>query len=98
MLELFEAGKREGVPIAPILDIEDFYNSPQTRAREYFVKVEHPIAGAAEYPGPPYKWTESPPEISRPAPCLGEHNLEVYCDGLGFTREEVLALRAAGVV
>lgn len=98
MLELFEAGKQEGVPIAPILSIEDFYNSPHTKAREFFVEVDHPVAGKAEYPGPPYKWSETPPAIQRPAPCLGQHNQEIYCDELGFSKQDLVALRDARVV
>jgi len=98
MMELFEAGKREGVPIAPILNIEDFYNSPHTKAREYFVAVEHPVAGKGDYPGPPYKWTKTPAAIKRPAPCLGEHNEEIYCGELGFSKADLVALRAARVV
>ena len=98
MIELFEAGKREGVPIAPILNIEDFYNSPHTKAREYFVDVDHPVAGKAEYPSPPYKWTETPAAIRRPAPCLGEHNVEIYCKELGFSKEDLVSFRGAVVV
>jgi crotonobetainyl-CoA:carnitine CoA-transferase CaiB-like acyl-CoA transferase len=98
MTELFEAGKREGVPIAPIQNIENFYNSPHTKAREYFVEVDHPVAGKADYPGPPYKWSETPAEIQRPAPCLGEHNEEIYCRELGFSKEDLVALRGAGVL
>ena len=98
MRELFEAGRREGVPIAPILSIADFYNSPQTKAREYFVEIDHPVAGKADYPGPPYKWTETPAVIKRPAPCIGEHNEEVYCQELGLSTDELAALRGGGIV
>ena len=98
MRELFEAGRREGVPIAPILSIADFYNSPQTKAREYFVEVDHPVAGKADYPGPPYKWTETPAVIRHPAPCLGEHNEEVYCQELGLSKDDLVALRGTGVI
>jgi crotonobetainyl-CoA:carnitine CoA-transferase CaiB-like acyl-CoA transferase len=98
MLELFEAGKQEGVPIAPILNIEDFYNSPHTKARGYFVEVDHPVAGKADYPGPPYKWTETPARIGRPAPCLGEHNEEIYCKELGLSKSDLVALRGSGVL
>ena len=98
MTDLFEAGKREGVPIAPILNIEKFYESPQTKARKYFVEVEHPVAGKADYPGPPYKWTETPAAIRRPAPCLGEHNVEIYCKELGLSKNDLVAFRGAGVV
>jgi len=98
MLELFEAGRREGVPIAPILDIADFYNSPHTKAREFFVEVEHPVADKADYPGPPYKWTETPAVMKRPAPCLGEHNEEVYCQELDLSKDDLVALRGGGVL
>jgi CoA:oxalate CoA-transferase len=98
MRELFEAGRREGVPIAPILSIADFYNSPQTKAREYFVEVDHPVAGKADYPGPPYKWTETPATMRRPAPCIGEHNEEVYCQELGLSTDNLAALRGGGIV
>ena len=98
MRELFEAGRREGVPIAPILSIADFYNSPHTKAREYFVEVDHPVAGKADYPGPPYKWTETPAVIRHPAPCLGEHNEEVYCQELGLSKDDLVALRGTGVI
>ena len=98
MLELFEAGKREGVPIAPILNIEDFYNSPHTKAREFFVEVDHPVAGKADYPGPPYKWTETTAQIQRPAPRLGEHNEEIYCKELGLSGDKLNGLREARVL
>ena len=98
MRELFEAGRREGVPIAPILSIADFYNSPQTKAREYFVEVDHPVAGKADYPGPPYKWTETPVTMRRPAPCLGEHNEEIYCQELGLSTDDLASLRGGRIV
>lgn len=98
MRELFEAGRREGVPIAPILSIADFYNSPQTKAREYFVEVDHPVAGKADYPGPPYKWTETPATMRRPAPCIGEHNEEVYCQELGLSTDDLASLTGGGIV
>jgi CoA:oxalate CoA-transferase len=98
MLELFEAGRREGVPIAPILSIADFYNSPQTKARDYFVEIDHPVAGKADYPGPPYKWTETPAVMKRPAPCLGEHNDEVYCQELDLSKDDLAALMGVGVL
>jgi len=98
MEELFEAGHREGVPIVPIYDIERFVHSPHTKAREFFRQISHPVVGEFDYPGPPYKWTETPAQIRRPAPCLGEHNEMIYCQELGYTRAELSALRRAGVI
>jgi crotonobetainyl-CoA:carnitine CoA-transferase CaiB-like acyl-CoA transferase len=98
MLELFDAGERTGGPIAPILDLSDFVNSPQTRAREFFLDMDHPVIGKFRYPGPPYKWSESPCRVGRSAPCLGEHNVAILCERLGFSRTELAGLRRAGVV
>jgi crotonobetainyl-CoA:carnitine CoA-transferase CaiB-like acyl-CoA transferase len=98
MMELFEAGHQAGVPIAPILTLSDFVDSPQTREREFFLEMEHPVIGEFLYPGPPYKWTETPPSVSRSAPRLGEHNVTILCERLGFSRTELAALRRAGVV
>jgi CoA:oxalate CoA-transferase len=98
VFELFEAGHREGVPIIPIHSIDGFVHNPHTEAREFFVEVNHPVIGKALYPGPPYKWTETPASIRRPAPCLGEHNEEIYCRELGFSKGDLSVLRRAGVV
>jgi len=98
MQELFEAGHREGVPIVPIYDIEGFIHSPHTKAREFFVRMNHPVVGEFDYPGPPYRWTQSYCGMWRSAPCLGEHNEKVYCQELGYSKEDLLALRRAGVI
>ena len=97
-IELWEAGFREGVPISPIYDIPTFVNSADATARKFFIDVDHPIAGKGKYPGPPYKWSESQAEVRHGAPCLGEHNEEIYCGELDFTRDDLIALRYAGVL
>ena len=98
MMELFETGHEAGVPIAPIVGLSDFVDSPQTRAREFFLDMQHPAIGEFRYPGPPYKWTETPCRVERSAPRLGEHNVAVFCERLGLSRTELAALRRAGVV
>lgn len=97
-IELFESGFREGVPIAPIYDIPGFVNSSDANARGFFVEVDHPVAGKGKYPGPPYKWTVTQPSVKRPAPCLGQHNEEVYGKELGLSKDELMTLRNAGVI
>lgn len=98
MAELFEAGHREGVPVVPIYDLADFVDSPNAKARRFFVELDHPVVGKFDYPGPPYKWTETSCQIRRPAPCLGEHNEEIYGRELGLTKDDLAALRLAGVI
>ena len=98
MEELAEMGHREGVPIAPIYNMEGFANSPQTKARNFFVELEHPVVGKYKCPAPPYKWSVSSCSIRKSAPCLGESNEEIYCNELGYSKTELASLKQAGVI
>ena len=72
--------------------------SAQTKARELFVELHHPVVGKYfEFAGVP-RLKECPGAIHRPAPLLGEHNQEIFCGELGFADEDLIALRAAGVI
>ncbi|MDD5126829.1 MAG: CoA transferase [Dehalococcoidales bacterium] len=96
--ELFALGKANRIPFAPSNNAEEVVKNPQFRERNFFVEVEHPVAGKLEFPGFPYQFSETPGAIRRPAPLLGQHNVEVYCDELGYTREELVKLNEAGII
>ncbi len=98
MEELTEMGHKEGVPIAPIYNTEGFVNSPQTKARNFFVELEHPVVGKYMCPAPPYKWSVTPCEIRCSAPCMGEHNVDIFCGEMGYSKTELSSLRMAGVI
>jgi crotonobetainyl-CoA:carnitine CoA-transferase CaiB-like acyl-CoA transferase len=66
-----------GIPNGPVNTAKDVMEYRQYTARNYFVSVDHPEAGRLKYPGWPYKMSSSPPEISRSAPLLGQHNQEI---------------------
>jgi crotonobetainyl-CoA:carnitine CoA-transferase CaiB-like acyl-CoA transferase len=77
----FEAA---GLPSGPIYNLAEVYTDPQTRAREMMVALEHPTAGRIMNIGIPYKLSETPGALRRPAPRLGEHTAEVLDEfGLG---------------
>jgi CoA:oxalate CoA-transferase len=72
-----------GIPVAPVLEIDQVVNHPNTKAREMLVEVEHPTLGKIRIPGIPIKMFGTPGRIRRSAPLLGEHNQEV-CEELGL--------------
>jgi crotonobetainyl-CoA:carnitine CoA-transferase CaiB-like acyl-CoA transferase len=83
---------------APANTAEQFFNSPQTTAREYLVEVDHPLAGKLMYPGMPYKFSNTPKRTKQPAPLLGQHNEEVFCKRLQYTKQDLVRLKQLGVI
>ena len=45
-----------------------------------------------------FKLSETPGQIERPSPLVGEHNVEVFGKYLGMEKEEVQKLRNGGVI
>ncbi|RLI10392.1 CoA transferase [Candidatus Bathyarchaeota archaeon] len=89
---------KAGIPVAPVHDLDDVLANEQARAREMFVKVEHPVLGETTLPGFPIKFSETKGDMTTPAPLLGQHNVEVYSALLGLSEDEVEALRKEGVI
>jgi crotonobetainyl-CoA:carnitine CoA-transferase CaiB-like acyl-CoA transferase len=53
--------------------------------------------GSFEIPGRPFIMNDSPWELRRPAPLLGEHTGDIL-EELGYSRAEVADLLASGTV
>jgi crotonobetainyl-CoA:carnitine CoA-transferase CaiB-like acyl-CoA transferase len=61
--------------------------------------VEHPELGTKiRYPGPFAKLSETPIQITRRAPLIGEHNEEIYVKELGMSHKEMQTLKKAEVI
>jgi crotonobetainyl-CoA:carnitine CoA-transferase CaiB-like acyl-CoA transferase len=80
-----------------VATVADLQTSQQLLAREFFQLLDHPSAGPATYPGAPFTIRGSTWRHAR-APLLGVHNVEVYSDRLGYSRDDLAHLRAAGVM
>jgi len=96
--ELFHKVQSYGVVAVPVATAEDLANSPQLKARGFFVEVEHQIAGRLRYPASAYDFSETPSTMGRAAPLLGQHNDSIYCERLGYSREDLVLLRESGVI
>jgi crotonobetainyl-CoA:carnitine CoA-transferase CaiB-like acyl-CoA transferase len=96
--ELFDIFLKSKIASAPLNSPEDLVNNPHLKEREYFVEINHPETGEVTYPGAPFKMSEAPWKIRYPAPLLGQHNKEIYCDLLGYNKEELVKLREGGII
>jgi len=95
---LYHEGQRRKIPLAPVNCPADLLANPQLKFREHFVSVKHVLRDQPLLmPGAPYKLSETPWHIQRPAPKLGEHNIEVYRE-IGVGLAELSALISDGVV
>ena len=96
--EVFRLAQDAHVPLAPAYNVEEVVNSSQIQANHFFVEIDHPVIGPGQYPGAPYRLSETPWRIQRRAPLLGEHNEEIYCGRLGYTKQDLVKLAQAGVI
>jgi CoA:oxalate CoA-transferase len=96
--EVNRAAIEYGVPCSPIRNIGELVDDEQLAFREFYVDIEHPAAGKLRYPGAPYKFSGTPWSIERPAPLLGQHNEEVYCHKMGYSRSDLVKMRQAGII
>jgi len=66
--------EKNGVPAAPINNLEQIVNDPHIAiAREMIQKIIHPIAGEIRVTGNPIKMSATNPRIRESSPMLGEH-------------------------
>ena len=96
--ELTERGQKVGLPCSPCNQPENFVRDVQSAARELFTSLP---GGGAPSTVVPWRWHWSEPaliRLRRPAPMLGQHNVDVYVDELGHTGAELLEWRRSGLV
>jgi crotonobetainyl-CoA:carnitine CoA-transferase CaiB-like acyl-CoA transferase len=95
--EVWEAAQAQKMLSSPIYTTEDMLTDPHYNERGFWVDIDHPQAGTHKYPGAPFKMSETPWQIKKPAPLLGQHNEEVLSDQ-GYSKEEIVILRQQGVI
>ena len=86
------------VPCGVVNTIDKLEDDPQVAARDMIVNIDYPGLGNIPIPGLPMKLSLTPGSISSRAPKIGEHNEEIYCDLLGFSRKELNKLKKEDVI
>jgi crotonobetainyl-CoA:carnitine CoA-transferase CaiB-like acyl-CoA transferase len=94
---IFKAGQEHGLGFAFVSTMQDLLEMEQLEARDYYIELDHPIAGKLKYPGPPVSpQTPIEPWVYRRAPLLGEHNRAIVVERLGYSPEEFEAMQSQG--
>ena len=81
-----------GVAAFPPMTNKDLAEDPHLNERHFFVEKEHPEVGVRKHAGIPWKMSETPCEVWRAAPTIGQDNDYVYGEVLGFSSAQIADL------
>lgn len=97
--ELLEEAQKRRIMLFPVNSFEDLLRCPQLKSRRFFIEVEYPGLGASiNHTGCPWSRSNEEAEVIRRAPFCGEHNQDIYIKEIGFSKEQLTALKSAGVI
>jgi len=88
----------EGIPCGRINSIDETLNDPQVIHRQMRTQALHSSLGEINLLGSPLKLSETPGEVRRAPPVLGEDTDQVLREVLGYEDSAISALQADGVV
>jgi crotonobetainyl-CoA:carnitine CoA-transferase CaiB-like acyl-CoA transferase len=89
--------RARGLRAAPVNSMADLFADPQLVERTWR-PVEHPVLGKVHVMAPPFLLRDTPPEVQRAAPLLGEHTREILSTVLGLAESEIEVLERDGVL
>ena len=97
-MPLFLASGESRLVFGMAQDAGDLAECLHLQARDFFIDVEHPVAGTARYPGMAVRLPGEEITASQPAPLLGQHNLEIFGQELGYSNQDLVSLRQHNVI
>ncbi len=87
-----------GVTAGVVESCRDVHFDAQLKHRQTFPELNHPEIGRHTYNAPAFRLSETPCQLKRPAPCLGQHTEYVCTQILGMSDEEFVQLLSEGVL
>ena len=98
MDEIYRGSQERGSAIGAVYTAKEMLDDRQMASRGFFVVVEHPELGKLRYPGVPYRFSDILQETPVAAPFLGQHNDEIYCGRMSYTKQDLVKLSETGVI
>jgi crotonobetainyl-CoA:carnitine CoA-transferase CaiB-like acyl-CoA transferase len=96
-LEAFNALASGGVSTGVTLTSTQAMNDPHVTFRKKVVELTHPVRGKYKTLSYAPVLEKSPVDVQN-APLLGQDNVKVYADLMGYTRDDLAKLKEVGVV
>src|SRR5439155_20830856 len=97
-MEATERLQAAGVAASPPLKNRELAEDQHLASRDFFVEKEHPEVGVRQHAGIPWRMSETPCEVWRAAPVMGQDNDHIYGDLLGLSNGQIEDLKARQVI
>ena len=98
-VDIFKAGQESGLGFSFVATMQDILEMEQLVARDYFVSLDHPVAGELNYPGAPIACEPGADAwVFRRAPLYGEHTGAALTSWLGCDAARLVKLAASGTI
>jgi crotonobetainyl-CoA:carnitine CoA-transferase CaiB-like acyl-CoA transferase len=94
---VLEAMNKAGVPAGKSYDAADIAHDPHYQARDMIMDATLPDGSVVQVPGIVPKLSQTPGQITRPAPELGQHTAEVL-EGLGIGAAQQAEWKERGII
>jgi crotonobetainyl-CoA:carnitine CoA-transferase CaiB-like acyl-CoA transferase len=79
------------IPCGKANNLDDLFTDPYLAETNYFEPHQHPTEGDVVIPAIPARFSQSPPNIHRPWPTLGQHSMEILTEA-GYAEAEIAAI------
>ena len=96
--ELFPKAAEQRILFGLVQTPGELADCPQLESRDFYREVDHPVIGKIKAPAALFNYSLCPYRLRCASPTLGQHNREIYVDGLGYSQEEYGRLRQLDVV
>jgi formyl-CoA transferase len=96
--EWVELLNEAGVPTGPIYTVDQVFADPQVQHIRAAVPIPHPTLGEVRVVNQAVMLSRTPATMARATPEHGEHTDEILREYLGYSADEIAALRATGIV
>ena len=96
--ELFPKAAEKRMLFGLVQTPSELAECPQLDSREFYRETEHPVIGKVKVPAELFRMSPDGYHLRMPAPTLGQHNREVFVDGLGYSTPQLSVMRQTGVI
>ncbi len=96
--ELFPKAAEKRMLFGLVQTPTELADCPQLESREFYRDADHPVIGRVKVPAELFRMTPAGYSLRMPSPTLGQHNHEVFVEGLGYSPGQLAVMRQTGIV